>query len=63
MPSAYRSQSVSKLLSTLRITGGTGAFATVADNPNPAVAGDQSATMAGPVANWSFDARICGYGG
>ena len=52
-----------KLLSTLRITGGTGAFAEVAENPNPRVSGDQTSTMAGPVANWSFDGRICGYEG
>jgi hypothetical protein len=54
---------VSKLLSTLRITGGTGAFAAVAANPNPRFTGDQTSTMAGPVASWSFDARICGYDG
>lgn len=54
---------VSRLLSTLRITGGTGAFAAVADNRNPRFTGDQTSTMTGTVASWSFDARLCGYSG
>jgi hypothetical protein len=63
-----RTPGVSRLLSTLRIVSGTGAFADVATNPNPAITGDaQSSTMdfttMPPVATWSFDARICGYDG
>jgi hypothetical protein len=63
-----QSPGVFKLLSTLHIVGGTGAFANVASNPNPRIAGDAQTSVMDmsvnpPVATWSFDARICGYDG
>jgi hypothetical protein len=55
-----------KLLSSLRVVHGTGTFAGVTQRPGPVIAGDPTSTMNlaafPPVATWSFDARICGYG-
>jgi hypothetical protein len=57
---------VFRLLSTLRIISGTGAFAGVPQNPNPRIVGDQDGLMdfrGHPTATWSFSSKICGYGG
>jgi hypothetical protein len=61
------SPGVLRLLSTLRVVSGTGAFADVPQNPNPRIAGDQDGIMdltaQPPTATWSFSSRICGYAG
>jgi len=59
---------VFKLLSTLHIVSGTGAFAHVASNPNPRIVGHAQTSVMNlsvlpPVATWSLDTRICGYHG
>jgi hypothetical protein len=62
-----RSYGVYRLLSTLRIVSGTGAFAGVPQNPNPPFVGSQDGIMdltaMPPTATWSFSSKICGYGG
>jgi hypothetical protein len=63
-----QSPGVFRMLSTLQIVGGTGTFANVANNPSPRIAGAAQTSVMDmsvmpPVATWSFDARVCGYGG
>jgi hypothetical protein len=61
-----RTDGVYRLLSTLRIVSGTGAFEGVPQNPNPPFVGSQDAVMdfrARPTATWSISSKICGYGG
>jgi hypothetical protein len=61
-----RTDGVVRLLSTLRIVSGTGAFAGVPQNPNPRIVGDQNGLMdfrGHPTATWSFSSKICGYDG
>lgn len=62
-----RTPGVLRLLSTLRIVQGTGAFAGVPQHPNPRFVGEQDGVMdltaAPPTATWSFSSKLCGYGG